>query len=153
MPEQVPAALRRFIEVYVRGEPLAPVVRIDTRRTAATLRDAYGTVLLELAADDVTASVIGADGADGEVKAWHELEAREVVHGDLELLEAVTSRLEARRGPPELVAVEARPRAGGPRFRRPDPAQLPLGSAVAALDAYLGGAGRGPAGAGPAGPP
>ncbi|MGZ4625141.1 MAG: CYTH and CHAD domain-containing protein [Kineosporiaceae bacterium] len=134
-PEQVPAALRRLIEVYVRGEPLAPVVRIDTRRTATTLRDADGTVLLELAADDVTASVIGADGAGGEVKAWHELEA-ELVHGDLDLLDAVTERLETagarRSSSPSKLA-----RALGDRVRRPDPAQLPLGSAVAALDAYL----------------
>ena len=134
-PEQVPAALRRFVEVYARGERLVPVVRLDTRRTARSLQDADGTVLLELAADDVTASVVGT-GIGEEVTAWHELEA-ELVHGDLDLLDAVTRRLVAfgarvSSSPSKLA------RALGDRVHRPEPAQLPLGTAAAALDAYLG---------------
>src|SRR5205807_1578992 len=65
-PEVVPPALRRFVEVHLRGLPLAPVVRIATRRTATHLLDAHRQVLLEIADDDVTATVLGHDGTGSD---------------------------------------------------------------------------------------
>jgi CHAD domain-containing protein len=96
----VPPALRRFVEVHVRGAQLAPVVRLSTRRTATELLDAAGSVLAEIAQDDVTAelpalpALTGRDGEvrPGEVVRWSEIEA-ELVRGDLDLLEAVRTRL------------------------------------------------------------
>jgi CHAD domain-containing protein len=133
---QVPPSLRRLVEVYVRGRPLVPVVRLSTRRTATILKDADGDPLLELAADDVTASVLGmVTGAGDEVSTWHELEA-ELVGGDLALFEAVKARLlaaGARVSPsPSKLA-----RALGGRVRGQPVRELPAGTAAAALVDYL----------------
>jgi CHAD domain-containing protein len=88
----VPPALRGFVEVHLRGAQLAPVVRLSTRRTATELLDAAGTVLAEIAQDDVTAELPALGGRDDEVVRWSEIEA-ELVRGDLDLLEAVRARL------------------------------------------------------------
>src|SRR4051812_25062453 len=134
-PDVVPAALRRFVEVHVRGRRLAPVVRIGTRRTATHLLDAEGRVLLELADDDVTATVLGQNGDADVVTSWHELEA-ELVEGDRALLDAVQSRLlsagaRLSSSPSKLA------RALGERVPAPATPALALGSAGAALVAYL----------------
>jgi CHAD domain-containing protein len=134
-PEHVPETLQRFIDVHARGRRLAPVVRIATRRTATHLLDAGGRVLLELAADDVTATVLGPEGAADEVSSWHELEA-ELVDGDLALLEAVKGRLLAA-GARVSPAPSKLARALGDRVPAPAAPDLAAGSAAAALVAYL----------------
>jgi CHAD domain-containing protein len=139
-PDEVPASLRRFVEVYARGRALVPVVRLTTRRTATTLRDAAGRPLLELAADDVTASVLGSlDGGGDHVTTWHELEA-ELVEGDLPLLGEVEACLLAAgarlsASPSKLARAlgdRLDVRQDGQEIRQPG-----LGTAAAALQRYL----------------
>ena len=136
----VPASLRGFVEVYTRGRPLVPVVRLTTRRTATTLRDATGRPLVELAADDVTASVLGpSDGNGDHVSTWHELEA-ELVEGDLPLLTEVEARLLAAgarlsAAPSKLARAlgdRLDGRQDGQEIRRPG-----LGTAAASVQQYL----------------
>jgi CHAD domain-containing protein len=138
-PDEVPQSLRRFVEVYVRGQRLVPVVRLSTRRRATVLKGADGNPLLELAADDVTASVLavvnGGDGAGDEVSSWHELEA-ELVDGDLALFDAVKARLldagaRLSSSPSKLA------RALGGRVPGHPVRELPSESAAAALVGYL----------------
>jgi CHAD domain-containing protein len=139
----VPEALRRFVEVFTRGRPLAPVVVIRTRRNATVLLDDQERVLLELADDAVTATVLvptdgdAADAGDASetVSRWHELEA-ELVEGDRALLDAVEERLlgagaRVSSSPSKLA------RALGERIPAPASPALPLGSAAAALVGYV----------------
>src|SRR4051812_35716491 len=83
--DEVPAEFTRLTRAHARGQALVPVVRISTRRLATVLVDADGGQLLEIAQDDVTASVLGPDGGVEQESTWHELEA-ELVGGDMELL-------------------------------------------------------------------
>ncbi len=140
----VPEALRRFVEVFTRGRRLAPVVVIRTRRNATVLLDDQERVLLELADDAVTATVLvptdgtgrrGRRGREETVSRWHELEA-ELVEGDRALLDAVEERLlgagaRVSSSPSKLA------RALGERIPAPASPALPLGSAAAALVGYL----------------
>src|SRR4051812_38047167 len=136
----VPEALRRFVEVFTRGRPLAPVVVIRTRRNATVLLDDQERVLLELADDAVTATVlkpVDGDAGDAEetVSRWHELEA-ELVEGDRALLDAVEERLlgagaRVSSSPSKLA------RALGERIPAPASPALPVGSAAAALVGYV----------------
>src|SRR6185312_1771132 len=105
-----------------------------------TLRDAAGRALLELAADDVTASVLGSlDGGGEHVTTWHELEA-ELVEGDLRLLREVEARLLAAgarlsASPSKLARAlgdRLDGRQDGQEIRQPG-----LGTAAAALQRYL----------------
>jgi CHAD domain-containing protein len=133
-PDVVPPALRRFVEVHARGRRLVPVVRLSTRRTATHLLDAEGRVLLELADDQVTATVLGQDGA-GDTTSWHELEA-ELVDGDRALLDAVQARLLAA-GARVSSSPSKFARALGDRVPAPATSDLTPGSAGAALVGYL----------------
>jgi CHAD domain-containing protein len=139
-PDVVPPALRRFVEVHARGRALVPVVRLDTRRTAVHLLDAQGRVLLELADDAVTATVLSPDegshdGAADTVTSWHELEA-ELVDGDRGLLQAVEARLLAA-GARVSSSPSKLARALGDRIPAPATPAVTVGSAAGALIAYL----------------
>ena len=139
-PEVVPPKLRRFVEVHARGRTLVPVVRLATRRRAIHLLDPQDRVLLELADDEVTATVLSSvegspDGAGDTVTSWHELEA-ELVDGDRALLDAVEARLVAS-GARVSSSPSKLARALGDRVPAPATPALTLGSAGAALVAYL----------------
>jgi CHAD domain-containing protein len=77
----VPTEVVRTVRVYVRDHPLVPVVTLQTRRVVHRLLDADGGVLVEVADDNVTATVEG-----GEPESWREWEV-EFVGGDKGLLE------------------------------------------------------------------
>jgi CHAD domain-containing protein len=85
----VPPKLLGLVRVQLRGEPVAPVARISTRRTVHRLIGADGVVLAEVADDQVTAEAMGAELT---TSSWREIEV-ELVAGDEELLAAASSVL------------------------------------------------------------
>jgi CHAD domain-containing protein len=87
----VPPALMEQIRALSRGEPLAPVVRIRTRRLERPLRAADGTVLALLADDMVSSETMGEEAL---VQRWRELEV-ELVDGRRRVLDAVDETLRA----------------------------------------------------------
>ena len=134
----VPAALRRPVEVHLRGAELVPVVRLGTMRTVRHLLDADGTVLAEVAQDEVSASTPSPDGATTTVQEWSELEV-ELVRGDRRLLEAVAGAV-VDAGAPLSSSASKLSRALGDRLP-PKPGALPdgvrAGTAAAVLVAHL----------------
>lgn len=85
----VPPQLLGLVRVQLRGEPVAPVARISTRRTLRRLLDARGTVLAEVADDQVTAEALGSELTTSR---WREIEV-ELVDGDEALLESASAAL------------------------------------------------------------
>ncbi len=77
-----PAELGRIVLGWTRRATLEPVATIETRRTTRSLRSAEGTVLAELADDEVVGT-----RADGGRESWREWEL-ELVTGDGDLLDA-----------------------------------------------------------------
>lgn len=95
--EGVPAELLARVEEQLGGRTVAPVIVLETTRTATTLLDAAGAALAELADDVVTATVPGRDGAQPVVRRWREWEAELATgvdgpSGDA-LLDAIEERL------------------------------------------------------------
>jgi CHAD domain-containing protein len=90
--DPVPAELARLVLVHTRGASLGPVARIETRRSTTTLRDAAGTSLAEIAADEVAAQSLGASTT---LSRWNEIEV-ELTGGRPRLLRATAKCL--RRG-------------------------------------------------------
>ncbi|BDZ50092.1 CHAD domain-containing protein [Frondihabitans sucicola] len=92
--EPLPAALRRVVEVVLRGRPLHPVLVLATKRTVTRLLDVDGDELAELADDEVTATAPAAESSH----SWREWEvelAPGVARSDGEaLLDEVGDRLE-----------------------------------------------------------
>jgi CHAD domain-containing protein len=78
-----PAELRRTVVAWTLEAPLEPIATIETRRTRRDLVAGNGTVLAELADDEVTGTP---EGSAGPV-AWREWEL-ELVDAGVELLEA-----------------------------------------------------------------
>ena len=78
--DDVPEELLARVGDVLRGRPVAPVLVLETARTATRLRDADGRELAELADDAVTATA----PATGATHAWHEweLELAPGVDGD-----------------------------------------------------------------------
>ncbi len=87
--QAVPAQLLGLVRVQLRGEPVAPVARITTRRTVRRLVGEDGVVLAEVADDDVTAEALGAQLT---TSTWREIEV-ELVEGDDALLESAAAAL------------------------------------------------------------
>ncbi len=86
----VPVALRRSVQAWTFGLPLAAVANIETHRATSRLLAADGAVLAEVADD----RVVGTPRHDGAAPVvWREWEV-ELVDGDRELLTAVGSILE-----------------------------------------------------------
>jgi inorganic triphosphatase YgiF len=86
----VPRDLAGLVRARVRGQRLAPVVRLRTTRRVLQLLDDAGTVLAEVADDAVTGDVLG---DPRETVVWREVEV-ELVEGDDAVLDAVGSLLQ-----------------------------------------------------------
>jgi len=102
--EGVPAELLARVAEQLGDRSVAPVVVLETTRTATTLLDAEGAALAELADDVVTATVPGRDGAEPVVRRWREWEAElapgvDGPSGDA-LLDAIEARLLAAGAAP-----------------------------------------------------
>ena len=135
-PEKVPEQLMRLVRVYVRDRPLAPAVRLRTRRLVYRLHDSHGAVLAEVSDDRVHADRLVSGPSRS---SWREWEI-ELVGGDRPLLDAAQSALEAQ-GVRLSGSVSKLARALGDRL----PAALPpevqdgrKGSAGWVLLSYLG---------------
>src|SRR5690348_766417 len=85
----VPPQLLGLVRVQLRGEPVAPVARITTRRIVHRLRGENGTVLAEVADDHVTAEALGQELT---TSTWREIEV-ELVEGDDGVLDAACAAL------------------------------------------------------------
>lgn len=101
-PGVVPDSLLDHIQAYLRGAAVAPVVRLETRRTTHAVYGGDGAHLADLADDRVTAERLhhgrqseGAGGV-GEKQHWREWEL-ELVHGGPELF-APAEELLAKAG-------------------------------------------------------
>ncbi|MEV6605205.1 CYTH and CHAD domain-containing protein [Kutzneria sp. NPDC051319] len=87
--KRVPKELSDLVLGLTRGEPLAPVAHIRTKRKRWELLDGEGHVAAEMVEDDVIAQTLG---ENEEVKAWREVEV-ELVHGGGEVFEVVERHL------------------------------------------------------------
>lgn len=81
--EHPPAELRRAVVAWARKAPLHRIAVVETRRTRCDLVAGDGTVLAEVADDDVTGTP---EGSQGPV-SWREWEV-ELVEGPSSLLDA-----------------------------------------------------------------
>ena len=81
-PGVVPDSLLVHIQAYLRGAAVAPVARLETRRTTHALYAEDGVHLADLADDRVTAERLhpGGRGGSGGQQQWREWEL-ELVHG------------------------------------------------------------------------
>ncbi|MGZ4459212.1 MAG: CYTH and CHAD domain-containing protein [Nocardioidaceae bacterium] len=134
-----PQPLRRIVQGHVRGQPMAPVTTLRTRRTIHALRDQDGRVLAEVADDRVTAErPATADRAAG-TSAWREWEV-ELVDGDRSLLRAARDVLRAADATPSAWPSKLA-RALGDRIPQqrsgPPPAPRLKGPAAAVVQARL----------------
>jgi CHAD domain-containing protein len=128
---EVPPTLVEQIRALSRGEPLAPVARIRTRRLERPLRAADGTVLALVADDMVSSEALGEKAL---IQEWRELEV-ELVDGPRRLLDAVDEVLRAAGARPAC-APSKLARALADRY----PAKKPSGGVDVegqALNAYL----------------
>ncbi|TLM85796.1 CYTH and CHAD domain-containing protein [Pseudarthrobacter sp. NamE5] len=84
-PDVVPDSLLAHLQVYLRGTAVAPVVRLQTKRTTHSLYGEGGVHLADLADDRVTAERLqagsGSEGRGREKQQWREWEL-ELVHGE-----------------------------------------------------------------------
>ncbi|MFI9383687.1 CHAD domain-containing protein [Kutzneria sp. NPDC052558] len=87
--KRVPEELAELVRGMTRGEPLAPVAHVRTKRRRWELRDGEGRLAAEIVEDDVAAQTLGHTAV---VKAWREIEV-ELVEGGDEVFEAVERRL------------------------------------------------------------
>ena len=101
----VPAAHAERVAEVTGGLPLAPIAKLATERTVVTLTSADGSLLAEIADDQVTASRVPA--ADEPLR-WREVEV-EVPTESAELEQAVADR---------LFAAGARPAGHGSKLAR-----------------------------------
>ena len=92
----VPESLLAHVRVYLRGEEVAPVVRLETRRTTHALYGENGVHLADLADDRVSATQLHAAAGGEGSRHWREWEV-ELVHGDPALFGPVGELL-ARAG-------------------------------------------------------
>src|SRR5262245_50321788 len=90
----VPARLAGLVSGWTKDEPVRPVARIQTTRAVRGLLDDGGTLLAEIADDQVTGSLPAGGPGDGwrPVISWREVEV-ELAAGSRDLLEAVGARL------------------------------------------------------------
>jgi len=109
----VPPQLLGLVRVQLRGEPVAPVARITTRRTVRRLIGENGVVLAEVADDQVVAEALGAELT---TSTWREIEV-ELVDGDDALLEAASAA---------LVEAGARPSDSASKLQRALVHRLPV---------------------------
>jgi CHAD domain-containing protein len=154
-PDVVPDRLLAHLHAYLRGDTVAPAVRLETQRTTYPMYAEDGTHLADLLDDRVSAELLGrADApgggsggapgrAPGAAQQWREWEL-ELVHGGPELFGAAESILaDAGAKPSEHTSKLARALAAGPDLRAIEkiaPAASVAGkksSASAVVTAYL----------------
>jgi CHAD domain-containing protein len=126
-PRGVPAELRQLTTGVRAGEPLRPVARVRTERQVHAFLAPDGTLLAELAFDDVIATAMGESAT---VTAWREVEV-ELKGGDEALLKRAAKALR-RSG--------AEPSASGSKLARALGATMsraPSGAPKSVLDAVL----------------
>ncbi|GGH91518.1 CHAD domain-containing protein [Arthrobacter liuii] len=85
-PDVVPDSLLARLQAYLRGQEVAPVVRLETSRTTHALYGEDGVHLADLADDLVTAELLhkgegGGAAGGGQKQHWREWEL-ELVHGE-----------------------------------------------------------------------
>ncbi|WP_258802998.1 CYTH and CHAD domain-containing protein [Pseudarthrobacter sp. NS4] len=98
----VPDSLLAYVQAFLRGADVAPVVRLKTQRTTHALYGGDGTHLADLADDRVTAERLRPDAKGKKRKRkWREWEL-ELVHGDTGLFY-----------PAEMLLIEAGARHAG----------------------------------------
>jgi CHAD domain-containing protein len=120
-----PAELRRLVVSWTLKAPLEPVATIETRRTRRDLVAGDGTVLAELADDQVTGTP---EGGTGPV-LWREWEL-ELVEAGGELLEAADQLMADAGITPETAQRKIVRVLGEPARAAPQPevgAELPAG--------------------------
>lgn len=130
--EDVPASLRRLVEVVLRGRPVHPVLVLTTTRTLTRLQGGDGEPLAELADDEVTA----ADPDTSTVRSWREWEVElapgvERTDGEA-LFDHVSGVLESAGASPSSSASKLA-RGLGDRLPKPvelAPAAVEFGSAA-----------------------
>ena len=140
----VPDRLLAHLRAYLRGDNVAPVVRLETLRTTYPLYAEDGMHLADLADDWVSADLLGAAGGSGITQRWREWEL-ELVHGSPGLFPAADAVIAAAgASPAEYASKLARALAGGPDLGPHDraaPAVEVVGRkspATAIVTAYLG---------------
>lgn len=94
--KRLPKELADLVLGLTRGEALAPVAHVRTKRRRWELLDSDGRVAAEVVEDDVVAQTLG---ERSEIKAWREIEV-ELVEGGAEVFDAVESRLGRPSGKP-----------------------------------------------------
>ncbi len=82
----VPAQMQAMVADVADGQPLDPIALLETVRTVRRLIAPDGTVLAEVADDEVTARRLGPSAASSPLR-WHEIEV-ELVSGPPSVLEA-----------------------------------------------------------------
>ncbi|GAA3436382.1 CYTH and CHAD domain-containing protein [Kutzneria kofuensis] len=87
--KRVPKELTDLVLGLTRGEPLAPIAHIRTKRKRWELLDDDGRIAAEVVEDDVMAQTLG---ETSEIKAWREIEV-ELVEGGGEVFDAVERTL------------------------------------------------------------
>ena len=118
---ELPAELSDALLGVRRGQPLAAVARLATRRVAHCVLDAEGQLLAEIADDTVDATDISAGpGHGGSVTAqtWREVEVEAGPGGDEDLLATLGAALVAAGAQPSAFASKL-VRAMGPVAQRP----------------------------------
>jgi len=85
-----PADLVALTRVFTRGEGLAPIAELSTRRRRWRLTDNDGRLLIEVVDDHVSAHTLGASTS---ALRWREVEVELAGHGDPGLLDRVERRL------------------------------------------------------------
>ena len=115
--DSVPEQMHAMVADFTDGRPLHPIALLRTVRTVRRLTGADGSVLAEVADDDVTARRLGprAGIGAGDVMRWHEIEV-ELVSGSPGVLETAGKL---------LVAAGARPSASASKVSRLLSAGLP----------------------------
>ncbi len=97
--DAVPEELLQLVRAWVRGQQLAPVGRLSTRRTVQQLLDADGRALAEFLDDTVTGEALPA----GSILRWREWEV-ELLDGERAILDELEQRLTAAGAVPSSSA-------------------------------------------------
>ena len=121
-PDVVPDRLLAHLHAYLRGDAVAPAVRLETQRTTYPMYAEDGTHLADLLDDRVSAELLGqadapagdSHGTQGGAQQWREWEL-ELVHGSPELFDAAESVLaDAGAKPSEHTSKLARALSAAP---------------------------------------
>jgi CHAD domain-containing protein len=123
----VPKALTTLLRGVTRGQELAPIASLKTTRDVLRLLDARGTLLAELADDQVQSSTLGKEAT---LRSWREVEVELGPAGDEQLLTAVGARLVEWGANPSAHASKLK-QALGDSAAEPAPEEETVGGVVA----------------------